>query len=620
MNNTYKLFFALVLLLSNVTIIAQVSIEKSDKQIFVLGKKYYLHEVKRGQTLYSISKAYDVSEDDIRRENPELQHAELKSGSEIRIPVYGQSNQTVNNSTQEEYITHTVERKQTMYFLTRKYNVSEQELVRLNPEIKDGLKPGQVLKIPKPGSSTISGDGNYQLHTIQPGETLFSLAQRYGVEIATLKMENPELYENGPKIGQVLRIPSVNKSFEQLLTVTHENITDQINYDYDPLYFEEPGVTPCNSFNYNSGMKFKVAVLLPLNTLENYSLRTSGRYYKNTARFYEFYQGLLLAAKKMKELSNVSVEFYVKDTKASVQRTREILSLTDMQQMDLIIGPVYSENFKLASAFAKEYKINIIAPFKLKHEDLVVTNPFVFLTNPSDETEIANICSFLTNSYDRSIIMIHNGTPEEEEMVQMFKNKLVKSFASYNNINEIVFKEVNFKMSGASAIEDALSVGLQNIVIVPSNDMVFITNVVTKLNYLTNKYKITVYGMTPWEQSRNIDVEYLKNLQFHYGTTSYIDEERKQVKDFDYQYKAYFKTDPTSYSYMGYDITYFFLNTLKDYGKHFQFCLPQAGTKSYNEGLRFDFNFERVSPFSGFENNWLSIVKIDNDLKLQKVK
>ncbi|MDF1551180.1 MAG: ABC transporter substrate-binding protein, partial [Bacteroidales bacterium] len=275
---------------------------------------------------------------------------------------------------------------------------------------------------------------------------------------------------------------------------------------------------------------------------------------------------------------------------------------------------------RLASAFAKEHKINIVAPFKLKHENLVVTNPYIFLSNPSDETEVANISSFLAKTYDKSIVMIHNGTDEELEIIEMYKNKLVKSFASDNYINEIVFKQVNFKTGGATAVEDALSVGLHNIVIVPSSDPVFITNLVTKLNYLTNKYKITVYGMSAWEQSRNIEIGYLRNLKFHYGTTSYIDYENKSVKNFDYQYKTYFKSEPTPFSYMGYDITYFFLNTMKDYGRLFQFCMPHSGETNYTEGLRFDFNFERVSPFSGFENNWLRIVKIDDELKIQKVK
>ena len=626
MNKIYKLSVTLLIILCSFMMQAQVSVEKSDKLIFVLGQKYYLHKVESGQTLYSICKVYGVTEADIFSENAEIAREGLKAGSEIKIPSkdpnevnYSNNTNSSSSNSSVEYVHHTVERKQTLYFLTHKYNVSEEELMRLNPEIKQGLKTGQVIKVPKPGSIKISSNNDFKLHSVQPGETLFSLAQRYGVEIATIKMNNEEINDGGLKIGMILRIPLRSRSFEEILKVTHENIASNEYFNYDPLYFEEAGVTPCSSFEYNSGAKFKVAVLLPLYVQENATMKNSGKYYKNTARFYEFYYGLLLAAKKMKSMG-VSIEFIVKDTKANSQRLSEILSLSELQEVDLIIGPVYSDNFRVASSFAKQHKINIVAPFKLKRESLVVTNPFAFLVNPSEETEIANVSSFLADSYDRSVLVVHNGTPEEEEVIETYKKKLVKSFASYDNIYEIVFKQVNFKAGGAAAVENALSVGLYNIVIIPSTDQVFITNLVTKLNYLTKNYKITLYGMSAWEQFRNIEIEYLRNLKFHYGTTSFVDKQNKAVKNFDYQYKTYYKDEPSVYSYLGYDISYFFINVLKDYGKHFQFCLPSSVNKNYTEGLRFDFNFERVSPFSGFENNWLRIVKINDDLEVVKVK
>ncbi len=625
MNKIYKLSLTFLVFMSSLALQAQVEVEKSDNLIFVLGKKYYLHKVESGQTLYSICKVYGVNEADIFLENSEVAREGLKAGAEIKIPAKDPNDieiSTISNSSttssSEEYIYHTVERKQTLYFLTHKYNVSESELMKLNPEISQGLKAGQTIKVPKPGSRKVTSNGDFRLHTVQPGETLFSLAQRYGVEISSIKLNNPEIETQGLTINQILRIPLRSRSFEELLKVTHNNLSTDEYFNYDPLYFEEPGVTPCNSFKYTSGHTFRVAVLLPLYIQENATLKTSGRYYKNTERFYEFYQGLLLAAKKMKSLG-VSIEFIVKDTKANSKRVREILTLSTMRNVDLIIGPVYSDNFRLASAFAKENKINIVAPFKLKHENLVVTNPYAFLANPSEETEVGSISSFLTSSYDKSILVVHNGSLVEEDVIETYKKKLVQAFASYDQINEIVFKQVNFKAGGAVAVENALSVGLHNIVIIPSNDQVFITNVVTKLNYLTKNYKITLYGMSAWENFRNIEIEYLRNLQFHYGTTTYIDKQDKSVKSFDYSYKTYFKAEPSIYSYMGYDISYFFLNALKDYGRHFQFCLPSAVNKSYTNGLCNNFKFKRVSPFSGFENNWLNIVKINKSLEIKRV-
>lgn len=618
----FKLLFMLGIVFSlAISITAQVNIEKTDKHIIVLGKKYFLHEVKKGHTLYSISRAYGVSEHEIIAENADLVHG-LKEGTEIKIPAKEQVS-VGSDLKKDDYILHKVERKQTLYFLSRHYHVSEAEIIKLNPEINQGLKTGQMVKIPKPGAVVPDPSSGIVLHNVQPGETLFSISQRYGIEISSLIVENPELNEQGPKIGQVLRIPVVKKSFEDVLKVTRPEISVTTGSNQDPLYFEEMGITPCNEFKYTTDFKFKIAVLLPFFIQENYTTRNSGEYYRfggiSTGRFYEFYQGLLLASKNLRD-AGISVEFVVKDTKASPAVTRQILSDSKLKEMDLIIGPVYSENFKLASNFAKENKINIVAPFKQKYEELVVNNPYIFLANPSDETEIGNIARYLTKLYDKSIVLIHNGTAEELRMAEIIKGKLVSSFSGAGNVNEIVYKQVNFQSGSQALLEDALSIGLENIVIVPSRDVVFITNVATKLNFLTKRFKIMVFGLSPWEQMESVEMEYIQNLGFHYGTTSFVDKNDEKAKLFDYQYKEYYKNEPTTFSYLGYDIAWYFLNTLKEYGKHFQFCLGSNPKNSYKDGLRFDFNFERVSPFSGYENNWLRIVKIDRELHQIRVQ
>lgn len=618
MITNFRFSSLLIFLLISFHTIINAQIEKSDKIIFILGKKYYLHEVKKGQTLFSISNAYNVNVQDIINENEELANGKLKVGFELKIPSEENSSKITNQADQGSYIFHTVEKKQTLYYLCNKYNVEEAELIKLNPEIKQGLKVGQVIKVPKPGSIAVEPDKDVVLHTVQPGETLFSLAQRYGCDINLIKSQNPQILTEGLRIGLVLRIPKSNLANDSEIkneTIVVEN--NPVNYDH--LYFEEPGVVPCDEFKYNNNIKFKVAVMLPLSINENLLQKNTSSYYKNTARFYEFYNGLLLAAKRLKE-NDISVEFYVNDTRANATTTREILSKNYMKEVDLIIGPVYSDNFRLAGDFARENKINIVAPFKLADNNVIVTNPFVFSTNPGDETEIEQICKYIAGTNEKNIIAIHNGTQEERNLVSTFKNKLVNSFSALNNENDIVFKEIDFKSQGVSGIEDALSVGMENLILVPSKDEVFITNVATKMNYLAKKYRITIFGMQSWEQFRNIELEYLKNLKFHYCTTSFVDKNHKDVKNFDYQYKAYFKNDPSIYSYLGYDVTMYFITELKNYGKLFQFCISGSNENSYNSGLRFDFNFMRTGPNGGFENNWIRIVEIDQDFNLVRVK
>src|SRR5215468_9750867 len=72
----------------------------------------------------------------------------------------------------DNYFLHTVERGQTVYSIAAMYNVSVDDVYRLNPESRQKIRIGEKLKIPQES-------GSYIYHTIQPQETLYSLAQRY---------------------------------------------------------------------------------------------------------------------------------------------------------------------------------------------------------------------------------------------------------------------------------------------------------------------------------------------------------------------------------------------------------------------------------------------------------
>ncbi len=601
------------------------TLKKSNKTIFILGKKYYLHKVKRGQTLYALSNAYNVPIQDIINENSNLLKGGLKSGMELKIPVVekeplitdeGQSEEDI----QTEFIYHTVQPDETLYYLSKKYHVSKEEIEKYNPALKNTrLVIGQILKIPVKNQEPGNRQADYYYHTVKPDETLFSLAQQYGVEIETIKRLNPEIYKSGLKINQVLKIPKNSFSNSETLIIDHSYIEDFKYFDNDPLYFEVEGTTPCKNFRYQSGIKFRVAVMLPLYLNDNsVSVTENGNFYRNSKSFFEMYQGMLLAAEQIKK-SGVSMELYVYDTEGKTDKVQSILNKYEMADMDLIIGPVYSRNFKLAAEFAKQHRINIVSPVPLALNNIVQSNPFVFMANPSIESKVSILAKHFANNKNTSIIVVHNGTSEEEKIINLFKDHLVKSYAGYNQINEIVFKQINYKISGVDGLLDALSIGMDNLVLIPSNNEAFITDIVTRLNYKKNRYHVTVYGMRSWENYKNIPVEYMANLNCHFGTTSHIDYSRPEVKNFIYLYAKAYATDPGLYSFLGYDVANYFFHTLKKYGKYFQFCLAYDPSM-YQKGLMFSFNFDRITPFSGFENRWLDIIKIDKDYRLIKVQ
>jgi LysM repeat protein/ABC-type branched-subunit amino acid transport system substrate-binding protein len=147
---------------------AQDGIKKSTKTETIDGKKFYLHTVEKGQTLYAIAKAYDLTVNDVLLENPDAMNG-IKPGQVLRIP-FQKPVQTPKPAVQDTgYFLHKVEAGETLYGIAKKYNISTDEIVKLNPEAKTGLRIGQMLKLPK----SVSTQPVLVNNTANGGDTAF---------------------------------------------------------------------------------------------------------------------------------------------------------------------------------------------------------------------------------------------------------------------------------------------------------------------------------------------------------------------------------------------------------------------------------------------------------------
>ncbi|CAM1370187.1 conserved hypothetical protein [Tenacibaculum litoreum] len=116
--------------------------------------EYETHEVQKGETVYRITKQYGITKDDLIRFNPEytnIQSNNLSIGQILKVKEIKKTITIDKEEVLEKFLTHTVKSKETMYSLTRFYNVSKEDLLRLNPEYPDladnKLSIGQLLKI-----------------------------------------------------------------------------------------------------------------------------------------------------------------------------------------------------------------------------------------------------------------------------------------------------------------------------------------------------------------------------------------------------------------------------------------------------------------------------------------
>lgn len=180
------------------------------------------HTVQKGETLYSISKKYKVSVAQLETLNPEAKNG-LAINSKLKISERNES----------EITEHKVAPKETLYGLSKKYNISIEKLKQLNPIIEsEGLEIGMVLKLSNDYKSSNSGNSIVQnpkpkpveneesqevFHTVLPKETKYRISKKYKIKIAELERLNPQI-KDGLEVGMQLVIKTSQRNENQVTT------------------------------------------------------------------------------------------------------------------------------------------------------------------------------------------------------------------------------------------------------------------------------------------------------------------------------------------------------------------------------------------------------------------
>lgn len=190
------------------------------------------HIVAPKETLFGLSKQYHVSVEAIQNANPEILASGLQIGQELIIP------QNLDSATKSEVgvaskTKHQVVAKESLFSIARQYNVSVQDLENLNKDILiNGLQIGQTISIPNKRKTL---DGRVRVinqetifHVVEPKETKFSIAKKYGISIDQLESQNPEIV-NGLVVGNKLAINTAaikpsNESEELMLALAEKQV------------------------------------------------------------------------------------------------------------------------------------------------------------------------------------------------------------------------------------------------------------------------------------------------------------------------------------------------------------------------------------------------------------
>lgn len=164
-----------------------------DVLIIPTNETSFLYIVKSGDTLYSISRKYNVSVNEIKRVN-NLTNNIIGVGEQLRIPIN-------SNGASDDYIVYTVKVGDNLYSISRKYGVSVDSIKNINNLNSDLLSIGQKLRIP----NIVDSDDDYFEYVVKKNDTLYSIAKKFNMSVNELMRIN-NLETTALSIGQVLNV------------------------------------------------------------------------------------------------------------------------------------------------------------------------------------------------------------------------------------------------------------------------------------------------------------------------------------------------------------------------------------------------------------------------------
>lgn len=635
--NRIKVIIILVSILVCTTVKSQVIVERSKDKVIISGTAYFIHQVKKGETTYSIAKAYGIAVGDLTRENPPAVYG-INEGQTLRIPVRlvtdSKPSDTVTikrEHNESKFIYHSLKPGETVYSLSKLFGVSENEIILSNPGIDiNKLSVGAEIAVPKREFMNTrqkfdDNDNKYIYHKVLKGESLSSISKQYGLTVRQLRRQNRDL--RFPQVGDFVRIPGTKIAETQEI--------DQVSADTLPVIEEEQPLIADRSSGFTEVKDLRgtmdVAVLLPFYLTENSRRREidisnpdkakktlkvnkipDDWIYPASLDFLEMYEGILLAADTLRSMGlNINLNQY--DIKSDTIEINNLIKSGKLAGMDLIIGPVYSHNLFIVSEYAKEWGIPIVSPVPLMNNIALLNNPTLFMASSSLEIAQKALAKKVSEYYDHNIVFIHSDTAGTDADVRRFKNSIFTELSYKLPYEDIKFKEFKFysrsmfNNDSINRLSHALSEQSKNIIIIASEEAPVISEVVDNVSGLSRRFNIKLFGYPVIRDLERLEWKELFDMDILVYSPYWIDYSKKMVKQFNLNFRQKFHTLPLekSYAWQGYDIAYYFLSGIAIHGKDF-ITHPEI---HYPELLQSEYDFKRNAAGDGFENQKLFMVR-----------
>lgn len=414
------------------------------------GKEYYIHQVKKGESLYGISKLYGVEMDVILNENPFVKEKGLQIGNNIVIPVMHSKSvikEVVLDTLNYKY--HKVLKKQTVYSICKEYGISQDEFYRYNPDKKEGIKENDWVIVGKKDGVS-KNDITIKKHDMMIDDFKKNIAEKTNAF--------SELFRKKKEYNVLLLLPFGADKAEEL------NVEDMVKYD--------------QAYPYMSSMMI------------------------------DFYTGMKYAADSLKSDSfNVRLlPIDIKETDSL--KMMQMIHASEYKDADVIVGPVYSSLIKTEQQFSNTKKHHII-PF-VSQNKFLFNHPEYSKTTPSIYVDVQVLSRYVFDSLRKKseVVLLYGNGSADKEYAKEFK-KYYNDWVYKDNSKDTVrtFKSItDFK----KYVKDKHAYT----VVLLTNNQVIATDYITQLSIINKTSPIYLCGFYKTTTFDNLDLEYLSQMNF----------------------------------------------------------------------------------------------------------
>nr|WP_317631964.1 LysM peptidoglycan-binding domain-containing protein [uncultured Flavobacterium sp.] len=558
------------------------------------------HVVAPKETLFSISQKYGIKPADIEALNKEVLKEGLKAGSTILIPN-GKATKTVVtppssvvSATKPEgkvlNLYHTVEPKETKFGIAKRYGISVAELEKLNPEIKENLEKGAVVRLNAqtpvytPGAKITDAPAKIvsnEDYVIQPKETLFSLSKMSGMSQENFLKLNPEL-KDGVKIGMTIKMPSTADNYKISVSKPQVDLSKKL--------------TKAQTKN--------LVMLLPFNadkvgTNKDVTIQDQLKKDKFLNMTLDFYAGALVAIDSAKKMG-LPLKVHILDSKET-KTSSNVVGLVNngtFNKADAIVGPFFQNHVETLAGMLESNGIPVVSPLS-NEKGKPISNLYQAMPSAEDVKKKMVDYMFANNGNIIAVVDAKKGS---------VRRYLTESFPT------IKIAALNDSgMPSPDALKAMLDKNRTNYIVLETESTGMVLNTCrTLLNYYA-EYPIQLVTLDKNEtlEFEEVPLDYLVKLKLLYPSVT-RENDTQEATIFAKNFKKYNNIMPGKFATRGFDVTFDTILRL----------FNQDGYKASVEEVsseQIENKFNYISIDGAYYNKGVYLMYYDEDLSIKEV-